>query len=288
MHNSGHSAGPFVPERLLTASENSMSPRPHVLLEANYRQLIDDPPNVAILPWGATEAHNGHLPHGTDVIEATSFAEAAAEIASDGGARPIVLPTIPFGNNEQQLDQVATISFSTATATAILKDVVRSLTAQGIDRLLILNGHGGNEFKPLVRDVQSHFGALVVVANFFQMRPKALEECFDNPGDHAGEMETSLLLYLCPELVVMDQAGDGSRIPFTVKGLSQPGVWTPRPWSRSHPDTGCGDPTPATADKGRRYFEEISAALADVILGLSTAKPGELPYLPRDSVEGTD
>ena len=86
-------------DRLLTASETSMPPRSHVLLEANYRQLLADPPNVAILPWGATEAHNWHLPHGTDVIEATSFAEAAAEIASGKGARPIVLPTIPFGNN---------------------------------------------------------------------------------------------------------------------------------------------------------------------------------------------
>ena len=263
-----------------------MPPRPHVLLEANYRQLLDDPPNVAILPWGATEAHNWHLPHGTDVIEATSFAETAAEIAIEKGARPIVLPTIPFGNNEQQLDQVATISFSTATAAAVLNDVVRSLTAQGIDRLLILNGHGGNEFKPLVRDVQSRFGALVVVANFFQMTPDALDEIFDDPGDHAGEMETSLLLHLCPELVVMGQAGDGGRVPFTVRGLSQPGVWTPRPWSHSHPDTGCGNPAPATADKGRRYFEEISAALADVVIGLSTAKPGELPYLPRDLSDG--
>ena len=262
-----------------------MPPRPHILLEANYRQLLNDPPNVAILPWGATEAHNWHLPHGTDVIEATSFAEAAAEIAIEKGARPIVLPTIPFGNNEQQLDQVATISFSTVTAGAVLNDIVRSLTAQGIDRLLILNGHGGNEFKPLVRDVQSRFGALVVVASFFQMKPRALEEIFDDPGDHAGEMETSLLLHLCPELVVMDQAGDGGRVPFTVQGLSQPGVWTPRPWSHSHPDTGCGNPAQATADKGRRYFEKISAALAEVIIGLSTAKPGELPYVSHGDQE---
>ncbi|MBC8289819.1 MAG: creatininase family protein [Planctomycetes bacterium] len=260
-----------------------MPPRPHVLLEANYRQLLDDPPNVAILPWGATEAHNYHLPHGTDVIEATTLAEAAAAIARDQGARPIVLPTIPFGNNEQQLDQVATISFTTATAESILNDVVRSLTNQGIDRLLLLNGHGGNEFKPLVRDVQARFGALVVVANFFQMRPDALEEIFDDAGDHAGEMETSLLLHLCPELVAMDQAGDGGRVPFTVDGLAQPGVWTPRPWSHSHPDTGSGDPTPATAEKGRRYFEEISAALARVIAGLSSAKPGDLPYVTAES-----
>ena len=93
--------------------------RPFILLEANYRQLLDNKPNVAVLPWGATEAHNYHLPHGTDVIQATEVAHRAAEIAVDRGATPIVLPAIPFGNDEQQLDQVATISITTRTAAAI-------------------------------------------------------------------------------------------------------------------------------------------------------------------------
>src|SRR5918997_5955741 len=105
-----------------------MPPRPYVLEEANYRQLLDAPPNVAVLPWGATEAHNYHLPHGTDVIEATTIAQAAAGLAHGRGAKVVVLPTIPFGNNAQQLDQVATISFSTATAAAVLADVAHSLT----------------------------------------------------------------------------------------------------------------------------------------------------------------
>ena len=87
----------------------STGPRSHILYEANYRQLLDDPPNVAVLPWGATEAHNYHLPHGTDVIEATAFAERAADLAVERGGKPIVLPTIPYGNDEQQLDQVATV-----------------------------------------------------------------------------------------------------------------------------------------------------------------------------------
>src|SRR5215212_4662460 len=147
------------------------APRPFVLAEANYRQLLDNKPNVAVLPWGATEAHNFHLPHGTDIIEATEIAIRAAAIAHERGAKPGVLPAIPFGNNEQQLDQVATISITTRTAAAILRDVVRSLSRQRIDRLAIVNAHGGNEFKPLVRDLQSEFaGVLIVVVNFFQVR----------------------------------------------------------------------------------------------------------------------
>jgi creatinine amidohydrolase len=256
-----------------------MPPRPYFLLEANHRQLTESPPNVAILPWGATEAHNRHLPYGTDVIEATRVAERAAELAHERGARVAVLPTIPFGNNEQQLDQACTISFTTATALAILRDVARSLNRQNIDRLVIVNAHGGNQFQPIVRDVQSEHGILIVVANFYQMCPDAKEKIFDTPGDHADELETSLLLHLCPDLVELKQAGPGTRNPFALKSLTQPGIWTPRPWSHSHPDTGSGDPSRATAEKGKQYFDAITTSLADTLVELASAKKGQLPYV---------
>jgi creatinine amidohydrolase len=253
--------------------------RPYILHEANYLQLKERSPNLAILPWGATEAHNLHLPHGTDVIEATSLGERAAELAHAAGAKVIVLPTIPFGNNEQQLDQVATISFRTSTALAILTDVARSLSAQGIDRLVVLNGHGGNDFKPLIRDVQKQFGMLIVLINFFQIRPETLTKIFDEPGDHAGEMETSLILHLRPDWVKMEQAGQGTRVPFTIEGLNQSGVWTPRPWSATHPDTGAGNPAAASAEKGRQYFDIVSSEISKVLISLSQAEKGQSPYL---------
>jgi creatinine amidohydrolase len=227
-------------------------PRPHVLLEANYRQLLDQRPNVAILPWGATEAHGWHLPHGTDVLEATGIAEEAAALAAARGARPLVLPAIPFGNNAQQQDQVATIHLSTATAAALLADVTRSLVRQGIDRLVVLNGHGGNDFKPLIRDVMLETGALVVLVNFFGVRP---------------------------DLVVMAQAGDGRRLPWALGSLGQPGVWTPRPWSHTHPDTGAGSPAAATAAKGAAYFAAVTEAIAGMLVELSAARRGDVPYV---------
>lgn len=256
-----------------------MPPRPYLLTEANHRQLTERPPRVAVLPWGATEAHNYHLPYGTDVIEATRIAERAAELAYQREAAVIVLPTIPFGNDEQQLDQAATISFTTTTALAILDDVARSLVRQGIDRLVILNAHGGNQFQPLVRDIQGRHGLLIVVANFYQMCPDVKQATFDQPGDHADELETSLLLHLCPELVELENAGPGTRVPFAISGLTQPGVWTPRPWSRSHPDTGSGDPSQATAEKGARFFEAVTEAIAELLVNLANAEKDELPYV---------
>ena len=251
--------------------------RSHVLLEANLRQLLDSRPNVAVLPWGATEAHNYHLPYGTDVLEATALAERAAALATERGAKPLVLPTIPFGNNAQQQDQVATIHLSTGTALALLRDVAESLQRQGIDRLVVINAHGGNDLKPLVRDIMLQCSILIVVVNFWQVREGDRERIFTQPGDHADEMETSLMLHLRPELVWMDQAGSGISVPWKLKSLKQPGVWTPRPWSRVHPDTGSGNPSKATAAKGAEYFEIITSAIADVLVELSTAKKGDIP-----------
>lgn len=255
------------------------TPRSYVLMEANHRQLLDSQPNVALLPWGATESHNYHLPYGTDVIEATALAEQAAALAVKRGAKPLVLPTIPFGNNAQQQDQVATIHLSTATALALLRDVADSLRRQGIDRLVVLNAHGGNDLKPLVRDVMLHCGMLIVVVNFWQVREDDRNRIFTQPGDHADEMETSLMLHLRPEWVVMDQAGSGESVPWKLKSLQQPGVWTPRPWSHVHPDTGSGNPSEATAAKGAEYFETITTAIADVLVELSAAKKGDVPYI---------
>ncbi|MGA0038640.1 MAG: creatininase family protein [Pirellulales bacterium] len=258
------------------------SPRPHILHEATYRQLLGSRPNVAVLPWGATEAHGWHLPHGTDVIEATAIAEAAVEQAVAEGAKAILLPAIPFGNNAQQQDQIATIHFSTSTALAILRDVAGSLVRQGIDRLVIVNGHGGNAFAPLVRDVMLETGATILVVNFWQVAPEACRAIFADPGDHAGELETSLVLHLRGALVEMDRAGDGRRVPFEIAKISQPGVWTPRPWSHSHPDTGCGDPRQATTEKGEAFFLAVCDALAEVLVNFSAAHKGQSPYLgPR-------
>jgi creatinine amidohydrolase len=247
-------------------------PRAHVLMEANYRQLLDRRPNVAVLPWGATEAHNYHLPHGTDVIEATAVAERAADLAAGRGARVIVLPAVPFGNNAQQQDQVATIHLSATASLAVLRDVMLSLKRQGIDRLVLLNGHGGNDFKSMVRDLTLEGGVTIIVVDFWRIRPDAMDRIFsvEGPGDHGGEMETSLMLHLRPELVVMSQAGDGATKPWPLAPLLQKGAWSPRPWSIVHPDTGCGNPSSGTAAKGAEYFAAITAGIADLLVDFSS------------------
>jgi creatinine amidohydrolase len=262
------------------------SPRPFVLHEANYRQLLELRPNLAVLPWGATEAHNFHLPYGTDNIEATALGESAVELANSRGAQCVLLPTLPFGQDGAQLKQVATISLRASTQAAILFDIADSLVRQGIDRLLVLNFHGGNEFKSTLRDIMLDLPIFLVQANAFALAPRA-KASLENAGDHADEFETSLLLHLTPDWVEMENAGAGEVAPSQLPHLSNtPGVWAQRDWAALSKDTGSGDPRRATPQKGAAILAEASETLARVLLELSLANNGDFPFIvptPRAS-----
>jgi creatinine amidohydrolase len=255
------------------------APRNFVLHEANYRQLLDLTPNVAVLPWGATEAHNYHLPHGTDIIEATTLAEAAVTQANAAGAKCIVLPTIPFGNDNAQLTQVATITMRSTTQHMVLRDVAESLVRQKIDRLVLLNFHGGNEFKPMIRDITLDLPIFILQVHAFQLADYSAH-VHNRAGDHANEFETSLILHLAPELVQLEQAGDGAARPSELPALSStPGVWAPRDWETLTRDTGTGDPRKATAEAGKKIFDLLVSRFVPVLTQLSAAKLGQFPFV---------
>jgi creatinine amidohydrolase len=259
-------------------------PRPFVLHEATFRQALELQPNVALLPWGATEAHNFHLPHGTDTLEATCLAERAAEQAHQLGGRCLVLPTMPFGNNNTQLTQVATITMRSATQQAVLFDVADSLVKQNIHRLVLLNFHGGNEFKPMIRDVMLDLPIFIVQVHGYQLAQDLLKGVLDDPRNgHADEFETSLMLHIMPNWVApLSQAGSGattaSQLPILT---STPGVWCPRDWQSLSPDTGDGDPSAATAAKGAQLFSVMSERLAAMLVELSKAEEGMFPLIIR-------
>lgn len=261
--------------------DNSLKARPYVLHEANLAQVRALQPNVAVLPWGATEAHNYHLPHGTDVVEGNAVGEAAVQRANEQGARCLLLPCVPFGNDNVQLPQAATITMRSSTQQAVLFDVADSLVRQGIDRLVILNAHGGNEFSAMIRDVVLDLPIFIVQVHSYAVAPGINKIVTESKGDHANEMETSLMLHLTPHWVApLETAGDGAATPSTMPAVSgTPGVWAPRNWLALTKDTGVGDPRAGTADKGRRILEMIVDAIVPVLTQLSAAKRGDFPYV---------
>lgn len=253
----------------------AMSARPYILAETSWKTVRETAYQVVVLPWGATEAHNYHLPYATDVIQCDRVAADAARVAWAAGGPVIVLPTSPFGVNTGQLDIPLHINVNPSTQRAVLGDVVDALARQGIPKLVLLNGHGGNDFRQMIRELQPRHDVFVCALNWYQVVEPA--SFFDEPGDHAGELETSLMMHVAPELVLpLSQAGDGAERRFRIGGLREGWVWAPRQWTQITDDTGVGNPTAATPEEGRRYLDAVAQKIGGFLVDLAAADPRDL------------
>ncbi len=253
-----------------------MSGRPYILAETNWRAVRDASYAVAVLPWGATEAHNFHLPYATDNIQVDYIAAESARLAWDEGARPIVLPTVPFGVNTGQLDVLLDINMMPSTQAALLGDIVQGLSHQGIRKLVVLNGHGGNSFKQMIREIGARYRDMFICEiNWFKVLRGS--EYFDEPGDHGGEMETSNLLHLTPGLVLpLSEAGSGRVRQPALKGIREGWVWAERSWLQATEDTGVGNPSRSSSKKGVRFLKALTEKLAGFLVALSAQSLDEL------------
>lgn len=245
--------------------------RPYLLAESTWRTVAATPYDVAVLPWGATEPHNYHLPYATDTIQCDAVAAESARRAWEAGARVVVLPTVPYGVQTTQLDLKLALNLNPSTQLAMLRDLVGALEGQGVRKLVILNGHGGNDFRQLVRELVPTTRVFVSVVNWWQVVPAA--EHFDEPlGDHAGELETSVMQHVAPALVrPLTEAGPGRERRPRIAALRERWAWAPRPWSTVSADTGIGDPSRATAAKGARFVDATCARIAAFLVELAAA-----------------
>lgn len=244
--------------------------RPYILAETNWKNVKKAKFNVAILPWAATEAHNYHLPYSTDTIECDHIAAESAKRAWVAGAKVIVLPTVPFGVQSGQLDIPFCLHINPSTQTAILFDIAQTLQNHNIQKLVILNGHGGNDFKSIIRELQPKLKIFLCSLNWYSAVPP--KQFFDEPGDHAGELETSMIMHIAPDLVLsLDQAGSGEEKQFRIEELRSGLAWAPRQWTKISKDTGVGNPKAATADKGRKFSDAVSEKIAAFLVELAKA-----------------
>ena len=253
-------------------SSKTTSGRPFVLGEATWESVREAAFEVAVLPWGATEAHNRHLPYATDTIQCEAVAIAAVARAWATGARVVVLPSIPFGVQTGQLAIPLCLNMNPSTQAAVLGDIAESVARAGVRKLVILNGHGGNDFRQIIRELQPSAGLLLCQVNWYaSVDPRPF---FSVPGDHAGELETSVMMHLAPHLVSpLSTAWPGIARPFRVRGLREGWAWTPRHWVDVTDDTGVGDPAAATPDKGRRYFDAVVEQMGAFLVELAAADP---------------
>ncbi len=244
--------------------------RPYVLAECDLKTVRETKYEVAVLPWGATEAHNFHLPYATDVYEAVAIAERAAGIAWKKGGRVIVLPAIPFGVNTGQLDIPLTINMNPGTQAKVLADIASSLAVQGIHKLVIVNSHGGNDFRQMIRELQPRVDIFISTINWWSCLESA--PYFDEPGDHAGELETSVMMAIAPvTLRALSEAGPGKAKKFRIAGLRDGWAWAPRKWTEVTDDTGVGNPEKATREKGEKFLKAVTERIAGYLVDVASA-----------------
>lgn len=242
---------------------------------SNYGTVKNLKYDLAILPWGATEPHNYHLPYLTDCILSQEIALDAARLVNERtGINCMVLPPVNMGSqNPGQRELPFCIHARYETQKAILTDIVSSLSIQSVQKLVIINGHGGNNFKNMIRDLAVDFpDFLIATSDWYTIVPT--KDFFDEPGEHAGELETSAMMYYHPELVNLEEAGNGQTTSFTIQSLNDKTAWIPRNWQKISKDTGIGNPNKSTVQKGEKYVKAVVEKYVSLFIEL--AKTGEL------------
>lgn len=260
----------------------------HTWLELRELSKRDDV--VVVIPTATLEDHGYHLPIDTDVrlIEAICRG-AVTRFNKRDDAKAMLFPTAVHGFTPHHMDFPGTVSLRWNVFVEALLDCGRSLCRHGFDRILIVNGHGSNA--PLV-DIAArlinleHRDAMCMASTLYLTTPESValidRERDSEPGgmSHACELETSLYLALCPELVQMDKAvreiPDWNENVFNDWPGGGPLSYWPH-WTGFTGSGVMGDPTVATADKGRVFLERAREEAAGFIAEVAhrARTPGE-------------
>jgi creatinine amidohydrolase len=216
---------------------------------------------VAIVPIGATEDHGLHLPVDTDNVICWEICEQAARNVPD---QVLLLPLVPFGINEHHFDFPGSIDIPGNHFIGFLLGITRSLAYHGFKRIILINAHGSNKSYVSIaaRRTVIDSGVLCVATTPMLLMGKDKIDSIrkSDPGGiaHAGELETAIYLYLYPERVQMEKAVkeyglQKSRFYGWDKGKSSVDFmdW----WSNVSESGVMGDPTVATNETGKAFFE---------------------------------
>lgn len=246
-----------------------------ILAETNYGHLKDHPAEVAVIAMGATEPHNLHLPYGTDAFEGNEVASRACVAAYERGAKVVMLPTMPYGTQTNMAAFPLAMNLHPTTLLAILRDLCGSLALANVRKLVIVNSHGGNDFKWALRELANQTPVKLFLCDWFRgLAADVQKDIFEHAEDHAGEMETSLGLAFFPDLVARNADGslaadDGVVKKTRFEAVNRGWISISRPWHLLTTNTGSGYPHAASAEKGRKLMDVVSTRLADFLVELS-------------------
>ena len=226
---------------------------------------LDRQAMVAVYPIASFEQHGHHLPFLTDTIETTGVVDRLDMRLAE---RVLCLPTQWLGYSFHHMRFAGSLTATSETHIRMIVETVDGLVRAGFLRVLIVNGHGGNQANLKVAQQilkEKHDGACVLGASWWELAKEALDqvkEAGPTGSGHAGEMETSLMMALRPDLVRTDRLLDDGWLPTSVHGArvqrfgrideqTERGVY--------------GSPTAGSADKGERMLRIVVDSLVEVV-----------------------
>lgn len=236
-------------------------------------EAMDAASCIAILPVGAVEQHGPHLPVCVDAAINAGVLSRAMDLLPDE-VRVLRMPPVPYGKSVEHDDFAGTVSLSAATLQAVWTDIGESVNRAGVKKLILFNSHGGQPqiMDVVARDLRKRLGMLVVTCNWFSFGlPDGLfEENEIKHGIHGGDVETSVMLHLHPELVDMSRAENfvsaGERMEREFRHLTPEGGvgfgWLAQDLN---PSGAIGNATMATAEKGELCVEHAAERLVALI-----------------------
>lgn len=261
--------------------------RPWVLAETPYSEVKQTAYDLVVLPMGATEPHNLHLPYGTDYYEGTLIGEMLCREAWQQGARALLLPTIPYGTETNMVEFPLAMNLNPSTLTQVIADLVESVERSGIQKFVILNSHGGNDFKPVLRELVDKTSVHLFLCNWFTCLTDCYYDIFENPEDHAGELETSLIMHFLPHLIARNPDGSlnadsGAVRELRFDALKKKWVSITRAWDLLTTNSGSGNPHAASPEKGEKALAELQKRLVPFLVELAQSDLDEaFPFVPQ-------
>ena len=217
---------------------------------------------TAYIPFGSVEEHGSHLPLSTDTIEAYEVGKRAAERI------PLfVAPPVHYGSCRSTSCHPGTISISTGTLKALLKDIVRSLRLQGMQNFIVLTGHAGGSHRMALQDAGEELIAEfadidMAVVTEYDLAKEAGAHLIETRGDaHAGEIETSRIMHTHPQLVKGVGVAEYPSFPTGILVRDKRSFWPGGVW---------GDPTKASAEKGRLLESVVADKVVELVRALES------------------
>ena len=253
---------------------------------------IDSSSLVAVLPVGAIEQHGPHLPLSVDADLTAGLVQACLPHLTED-AQVVFLPAQVLGYSPEHAAFAGTLTLKAETVVRMWTDIAESVAAAGVKKLVIFNSHGGqvSMMDVVARDWRARLGLLVYSVSWFNL--PLLDETGQDVsalfsaqehrfGVHAGDMETSMMLALRPELVRMDRAQHfhssaqerAARYPLLGNGKSAKMAWQMQDYNLQG---AAGNAAAATAEKGQALVQAAARSLARLLT--------EVQSLPADTLQ---